>query len=123
LPLHKMLQAVHLLCSSKKGFSAHQLHRILEVDYKTGWFLGHRIREAMRDGVLAPMGGLGKIVESDETYIGKITGAPQRLSWGRHRLQEYRPDLGGARRFGSQFSYRLDVDCKHCPDHPPESEP
>src|ERR1700722_288290 len=74
IPLHKMLQAVHLLCSSKKGFSAHQLHRILEVDYKSAWFLAHRVREAMRDGVLAPMGGAGKTVEVDETYIGKQQG-------------------------------------------------
>src|SRR5580704_5346138 len=74
IPLHKMLQAAHLLCSSKKGFSAHQLHRILEVDYKSAWFLAHRIREAMRDGVLAPMGGNGKTVEMDETYIGQQAG-------------------------------------------------
>lgn len=77
IPLHKMLQAVHLLSSSKKGFSAHQLHRILEVDYKSAWFLAHRVREAMRDGVLAPMGGAGKAVEVDETYIGKQTGHEQ----------------------------------------------
>lgn len=48
LPLHLWLQAIHLMCSSKKGVSAHQLHRILEVQYKTAWFLAHRIREAMR---------------------------------------------------------------------------
>jgi transposase-like protein len=54
IPLHKFLQAVHLLCSSKKGISAHQLHRILEVQYKTAWFLAHRIREAMRSGDLSP---------------------------------------------------------------------
>jgi hypothetical protein len=54
-----MLQAVHLMCSSKKGISAHQLHRILEVQYKTAWFLAHRIREAMRTGALLPMGGAG----------------------------------------------------------------
>src|SRR5215211_3150445 len=59
VPLHKMLQAVHLMCSSKKGISAHQLHRILEVQYKTAWFIAHRIREAMRSGELAPMGGGG----------------------------------------------------------------
>jgi transposase-like protein len=57
IPLNVMLQAVHLLCYSKKGFSAHQLSRILEVDYKSAWFLAHRIREAMRDGKLMPMGG------------------------------------------------------------------
>lgn len=70
IPLHKMLQAVHLMVASKKGVSAHQLHRILEVQYKTAWFLAHRIREAMRSGELAPMGGLGGIVEVDETFIG-----------------------------------------------------
>jgi transposase-like protein len=59
IPLHKMLQAAYLLTSSKKGISAHQLHRSLEVDYKSAWFLAHRIREATRDGVLAPMGGSG----------------------------------------------------------------
>jgi transposase-like protein len=83
IPLHKMLQAVHLLCSSKKGFSSHQVHRTLEITYKSAWFLTHRIREAMRDGVLAPMGGGGKIIESDETYIGKIAGAPKKPGMGR----------------------------------------
>jgi transposase-like protein len=70
LPLHKALQAVYLMTSSKKGISAHQLHRVLEVTYKTAWFLAHRIREAMRDGSLAPFGGDGGIVEIDETFIG-----------------------------------------------------
>lgn len=74
IPLHKMLQAVYLLCSSKKGISSHQLHRTLEVTYKTAWFLSHRIREAMRNGSLAPMGGAGAIVEMDETYIGRLVG-------------------------------------------------
>jgi transposase-like protein len=77
IPLHKMLQAVYLLCASKKGMSAHQLHRALEIDYKSAWFLAHRIREAMRDGTLAPMGGAGGVVEADETYIGKLTGQPR----------------------------------------------
>ncbi len=70
IPLHKLLQAVHLMCSSKKGISAHQLHRTLEVQYKTAWFLAHRIREAMRSGDLAPFGAGGGIVEVDETFIG-----------------------------------------------------
>ena len=52
IPLHKMLQAVYLLCCSKKGCSSHQLHRILGITYKAAWFLSHRIREAMRDGRL-----------------------------------------------------------------------
>ncbi|OCC24149.1 transposase [Croceicoccus estronivorus] len=70
LPLHKALQAVYLMTSSKKGVSAHQLHRVLEITYKTAWFLSHRIRESMRSGDLAPMGGDGGIVEIDETFIG-----------------------------------------------------
>ena len=70
MPLHLMLQAVHLMCSSKKGISAHQLHRVLEVQYKTAWFLAHRIREAMRSGALAPFGSNGGAVEVDETFIG-----------------------------------------------------
>ena len=64
MPLHKMLQAVHLIVSSKKGISSHQLSRVLEVQYKTAWFLAHRIREAMRIGSLTPpMGGEGSTVE------------------------------------------------------------
>lgn len=74
IPLHKCLQAVHLIASSKKGISSHQLHRILEIQYKSAWFLAHRIREAMRDGSLAPMGGSGKVVEADETFIGRLQG-------------------------------------------------
>ncbi len=70
IPLHKMLQAVYLMSCSKKGISAHQLHRILQVTYKTAWFLAHRIREAMRTGGLAPLGGEGKYVEADETFLG-----------------------------------------------------
>ncbi len=77
-PLHKWLQAIHLMCSSKKGMSSHQLHRVLEVQYNTAWFMSHRIREAMRSGSLAPMGGPGSsgIVESDETFIGRKKGRP-----------------------------------------------
>ena len=82
IPLNKMLQAVYLMTSSKKGISAHQLHRVLEITYKSAWFLAHRIREAMRDGALAPMGGAGGIVEIDETIIGKFEGAPKRLGVG-----------------------------------------
>lgn len=81
IPLHKMLQAVHLLCSSKKGISAHQLHRILEVQYKTAWFLARRIREAMKGGPILPtMGSGGGTVEVDETFIGRLEGQPIRKS-------------------------------------------
>jgi transposase-like protein len=77
IPLHKMVQAVYLLCCSKKGCSSHQLHRVLGITYKSAWFLSHRIREAMRSGKLFPMGGPGGIVEVDETYIGKLEGQPK----------------------------------------------
>lgn len=63
VPLHKWLQAVYLMVASKKGISAHQLHRTLEVTYRTAWFMEHRIREAMRSGELAPMGRLGETAE------------------------------------------------------------
>jgi transposase-like protein len=69
--LHIWLQAVALLSSSKKGISSNQLHRTLGVTLKTAWFMSHRIREAMRDGKLIPMGGDGGVVEMDETYHGK----------------------------------------------------
>ena len=69
LPMTKWLQAIFLMCSSKKGVSAHQLHRTLETTYKTAWFLAHRIREAMRAGELAPFGSGGGDVEVDETYL------------------------------------------------------
>jgi transposase-like protein len=71
IALHKWLQAFHLMCSSKKGVSAHQLHRTLDITYEAAWFMAHRIREAMRAGGLAPLGGNGQIVEADETYFGK----------------------------------------------------
>src|SRR5438045_3614375 len=71
IALHKWLQAFALLTASKKGVSAHQLHRTLDIGYEAAWFMAHRIREAMRDGGLAPLGGGGGIVEADETYYGK----------------------------------------------------
>lgn len=76
--MHIWLQAFHLLASSKKGFSANQLHRILKVSLQTGWFIGHRVREAMRAGSLAPpLGGEGGsgVVEADETFIGRKKGS------------------------------------------------
>ena len=90
--LHLWLQAAHLLCSSKKGFSAHQLHRTLGVTYKTAWFMFHRLREAMRDGALAPMGGIdglpgaGGIVEADETFIGREPGKPKKRAY-HHKMK------------------------------------
>jgi transposase-like protein len=73
IPLNKWVLASHLYAVSKKGMSAHQLHRMLGVTYKTAWFMAHRIREAMKEDVKSsgPLGGEGKTVEADETYIGK----------------------------------------------------
>src|SRR6266852_829861 len=68
IPLNKWLLAYHLLCASKKGMSAHQLHRMLKVTYKSAWFMAHRIRYAMSQEPLASK--LSGIVEVDETYIG-----------------------------------------------------
>jgi transposase-like protein len=68
--LHKWLYVNHVLCSSKKGTSAHQIARNIGVSYKTAWFMMHRIREAMKETGTGPMGGPGKTVEADETYVG-----------------------------------------------------
>jgi transposase-like protein len=85
VPLRKWVLAFRLLASSKKGMSANQLHRTIGVTYKTAWFMWHRIREAMRDGDLSPMGGGGKIVEADETYIGRLKGQPKRRGGSTHK--------------------------------------
>lgn len=76
VPLHKWLLATHLLCSSKKGMSAHQLHRMLGVTYKTAWFMSHRIRAGMKPANPGAMGGEGKIIEADETYMGHASDTP-----------------------------------------------
>jgi transposase-like protein len=75
IPLSKWLAALFLLTASKKGVSAHQVHRSLGISYKSAWFMMHRLREAMRQGGLAPMGGQGQTVEADETYFGTIPKA------------------------------------------------
>src|SRR6202012_1812337 len=87
IPLSKWWMALYLLNSSKKGFSAHQLHRTLKVTYKTAWFMMHRIREAMRTGGLAPgpMGGSGKFVEADEPYIGRRRDVPKQKHGPAHK--------------------------------------
>src|SRR5579863_5939332 len=74
VPMRHWLQAMFLLASSKKGISANQLARILGCTLKTGWFIGHRLREAMDSvGITpAPMGSGGGIVEADETFIGRL---------------------------------------------------
>src|ERR1700730_354436 len=82
VPLCKWWLAVHLMASSKKGVSAHQLHRLLGVAYPTAWFVEHRLREAMRTGSLAPMGGTGGTVEAHETFIGRKDGSIKRRGHG-----------------------------------------
>ncbi len=79
IDLHLWLQAIHLMISSKKDISSHQLARTLEVTQKTAWFLGHRIREAMRSGKFEPMGGNGDTVEADKTFIG-VTAPRSRMA-------------------------------------------
>jgi transposase-like protein len=74
VPLHKWLLGFRLMAGSKKGFSAHQLHRTLNVDYKTAWFLEHRIRECMDEDDNGPLGGEGKTVEADESFLVKQRG-------------------------------------------------
>lgn len=81
-PLTHWAQAFYLMNASKKGFSAHQLHRALGCTYKTAWFMHHRIMEAMRQGGLdlPPMGGSGQIVEADETYFGNVESRKMRTA-------------------------------------------
>ena len=85
IPVHKWLLAIHLMSASKKGISAHQMHRMLGVTYKSAWFLCHRIREAMSEtkGPTNPMGGSGKVVEADETYYGQKADKPKVTTSGR----------------------------------------
>jgi transposase-like protein len=79
--LHLWLQAMYLMCASKKGISSNQLHRILGVTLKTAWFMSHRIREAMRSGDLAPFGQGGGFVEVDETFIGRDKSIEKRAGY------------------------------------------
>ena len=98
--LNVWLQAVYLLCSSKKGISSHQLMRTLDVTYKTAWFMTHRIREAMASGNLPPFGGQGMTVEIDETFIGKKDGAPVRRGYAhKHAVMTLVERGGSARSF------------------------
>jgi transposase-like protein len=118
IALHKWLQAFHLMTASKKGVSAHQLHRTLDITYRSAWFMAHRIREAMRAGGLAPLGGEGKIVEADETYFGNIPEASQRKrkTTGRKfqkRFKHKRAIVILVERGGSARAFHVGVADKH----------
>jgi len=97
VPLNLWLQAVYLMCSSKKGISSHQLMRTLDVQYKTAWFMTHRIREAMTAG-LPPFGGEGMTVEIDETFIGTKPGATKRRGHGHKNAVLTLVERGGSAR-------------------------
>jgi transposase-like protein len=104
IALHKWLQAFHLMSSSKKGVSAHQLHRTLQIGYEAAWFMAHRIREAMRLGGLSPMGGGGKVVEADQTYIGRLEGQPVQRGGASHK----NPLFTLVERGGSACTFHVD---------------
>ncbi|MFZ1963794.1 MAG: IS1595 family transposase [Roseiarcus sp.] len=109
VPLRQWLQAIYLLCTSKKGVSTRQLQRMLRVGLKTAWFLGHRIREAMRIGALSPMGGAGGIVEVDETFIGRKEGFEKaKAGYGHKNTVLSLVERGGAARSFHVESTRKD---------------
>jgi hypothetical protein len=100
IKLNVWLQAFFLMASSKKGISSHQLHRALGITYKSAWFLTHRIREAMRaGGLVSPMGGNGKPVEVDETFIGRLEGMPKKkAAWAHKNVVLTLVERGGSAR-------------------------
>ena len=106
ISLTKWLLATELLTSSKKGISSHQLHRMLDVTYKSAWFMSMRIRTAMKPATgSAPLGGYGKIVEADETYIGKKDG--KRKAPGAGGMAHKRTVLSLVERGGKIRSFKL----------------
>jgi len=117
VPLHLWLQGFYLMTASKKGYSAHQLHRTLGVTYKTAWFMAHRIREAMRaGGLVPPMGGGGSIVEADETYYGNVDKENRRKTTTRGKkflksgkASNKRPIVSLVERGGSVRSFHVAV--------------
>jgi transposase-like protein len=86
IPLNKWALGFHLYAASKKGFSAHQLHRMIGVTYKSAWFMSHRIREAMGDNNAGPIGAGGATVEADETFIGRKAGQKKAKGGNVHKM-------------------------------------
>ncbi len=114
IPVHKWLLAIHLMSASKKGMSAHQLHRMIGITYKSAWFLCHRIREAMRlDGTPSPMGGEGEQVQADETYYGNTSKRSKSYRKGLKRkeaiLGVVDPKTGEARAFHMELGAGVPV--------------
>src|SRR5438132_202052 len=112
VPMHHWLQAIYLMCSSKKGISSNQLHRTLGVTLKTAWFMSQRIREAMRIVGVEPMGGEGGIIEADETFIGRVEGVPMQKGGSAHKnVALTLVERGGsARSFHVDSTRRADVE-------------
>jgi hypothetical protein len=99
VPMRLWVQAMYLLCSSKKGISSNQLARTLGVQLKTAWFMSHRVREAMRVVGFEPMGGAGEMVEIDETFVGRQEGQPKRRAgWGHKNTVMTLVQRGGSAR-------------------------
>lgn len=97
-----------LLCSSKKGISANQLARTLGCTLKTGWFIGHRIREAMKEVGVAPMGGAGMTVEVDETYFGDKHVVTKRTKRGKSTHGSKRSVVALVERGGSARTFHVE---------------
>jgi transposase-like protein len=117
IPLNKWLLASFLLCASKKGVSAHQMHRMLGITYKSAWFMMHRLREAMKpSGKPEPMGGHGRVIEADETYLGKREGKPSKpdtfvsgFGWVKHpKIDKQRKIVALVERGGPARSFVVD---------------
>ncbi len=108
IPLRIWLQAIALLCASKKGMSSNQLHRTLGVTLKSAWFLSHRIREAMRSDGLAPLGETGSIVEMDETYFGPKEVVKKRTIRGKPSHSSQRSIVALVERGGQVRSFHVE---------------
>ena len=107
VPMRHWLQAIHLIACSKKGVSANQLHRILGCTLKTAWFVGHRIREAMKAAGVAPLGGAGMDVEADETYFGDKAVVTTRTKLGKTGHSSKRSVVTLVERGGSARSFHV----------------
>ena len=108
VPLTKWWLATHLMSASMKGISAHQLHRMLGVTYKTAWFMCHRIREAMKDANPSPMGGSGSVIEADETYFADKDIVTKRTKRGKSGLSSKRAVFSLVERGGNVRSFHIE---------------